>query len=248
MSQAPAPLPRTPTIGDRHASLREQVLDELRTRIIDGVYAPGERLTEERLAEDFGVSRNPVREALRVLQAEGFVLEQPRRGVVVATPDATSMHDLFAVRSRLETLAARQAAERAGPADVAGLRELLDAARLATEAQDFDLVAELNSTLHRRIIDIGGNRWLSTLSVSLYRHVEWVFRLGVAHRAPHSWTEHVRLVEAIASGDPEVAERAAAEHVGAAAAAALPGAVPVSPPDGTPGVLPPLSAPADRDG
>jgi hypothetical protein len=128
--------------------------------------------------------------------------------------------------SRLETLAARQAAE----------------------AQDLDLVTELNSTLHRRISDIGGNRWLSTLSVSLYRHVEWVFRLGVAHRAPHSWTEHVRLVEAIASGDPEVAERAAAEHVGAAAAAALPGAVPVSPPDGTPGVLPPLSAPADRDG
>jgi DNA-binding GntR family transcriptional regulator len=246
MSQAPSPLPRSSTIGDRHAPLRDQVLDELRARIIDGVYAPGERLTEERLAEDFGVSRNPVREALRVVQAEGFVLELPRRGVVVATPDTTSMHDLFAIRRRLETLAAQQAAERAGPADIAGLRELLDAARRATEAQDFDLVAELNSTLHRRIIDIGGNRWLSTLSVSLYRHVEWVFRLGVVHRAPHSWTEHVRLVEAIAAGDPEAAEQAAAEHVDAAAAAALPGVPAESPQDGALETLAPLSSLPDR--
>ncbi|SDO07063.1 GntR family transcriptional regulator [Geodermatophilus sp. DSM 45219] len=246
MSDAAAPRPGEPTIGERHTPLREQVLDALRSRIINGVYAPGQRLTEERLAEDFGVSRNPVREALRVVQAEGFVLELPRRGVIVASPDPTSMRDLFAVRRRLETLAARQAAERAGPVDIVGLRDLLDGARRGTEVQDFDLVAELNSALHRRIIDIGGNRWLGTLSVSLYRHVEWVFRLGVVDRAPHSWTEHVRLVEAIASGDPEAAEQAAAEHVDAAAAAALPDASAPSPSHDVPGARAPLSPLPDR--
>ena len=78
------------SIGDRHLSLRDQVLAELRRRIIAADYRPGERLTEDRLAEDFGVSRNPVREALRVVEAEGFVELQPRRGAVVASPDERS--------------------------------------------------------------------------------------------------------------------------------------------------------------
>jgi len=205
----------------RQLPLRDQVLDALRARIIDGAYAPGERLTEDRLAEDFGVSRNPVREALRTAEAEGFVVVLPRRGVVVASPDETTMRDLFDVRARLEPLAARLAAERAGDADIAGLRDLLAQARTATDARDFARVAVLNSALHQRVIDIGGNVWLTTVTGSLYRHVQWAFRLGAAHRAPHSWTEHVRLVEAIAAHDADTAERLAAAHVEAAAAAAL---------------------------
>ncbi|SDY29892.1 DNA-binding transcriptional regulator, GntR family [Modestobacter sp. DSM 44400] len=212
------------TIGARHTSLRDQVLEELRDRIVDGGYAPGERLTEDRLAADFGVSRNPVREALRVMEAEGFVYQLPRRGVVVATPDETTMRDMFLVRRQWEGLAARLAAERAGRADVEGLWRLLDDGRRATEAGDLRLLAELNSALHRRIIEVGGNRWLVALSAPMYRHVQWVFRLTAADRAPHSWTEHVTLVEAISTGDGEAAELAAAQHVDAAAAAALGGA------------------------
>lgn len=213
----------TPSPVARHQPLRDQVVHSLRNRIIDGVYAPGERLTEDRLAEDFGVSRNPVREAMRTLEAEGFLLVLPSRGVVVATPDESALRDLFAVRGRLEPLAARLAAERAGPGDVAGLRDLLARARAATDAGDFPEVAMLNSALHQRVIDIGGNVWLTTITGSLYRHVQWVFRLGAAHRAPHSWTEHVRLVEAIAAHDPDRAEAAAVAHVRAAADAALAG-------------------------
>lgn len=211
----------TAPVVSRHLPLRDQVAAALRARIIDGVYAPGERLTEDRLAVDFGVSRNPVREALRTVEAEGFVLVQPRRGVVVATPDETAMRDLFAVRGRLEPLAARLAAERATPDDVAGLRELLAQARQATDREDFPRVAMLNSALHQQVIDIGGNLWLTAITGSLYRHVQWVFRLGAAQRAPHSWTEHVRLVEAIAEQDADRAEQEAAGHVDAAARAAL---------------------------
>ena len=152
------------TIGAQHLGLRDQVLAELRQRIVDGDYPPGERLTEDRLAADFGVSRNPVREALRIVANEGFVEMVPRRGAFVATPDESTIADMFAVRERLETLAARLAAERATPADVADLRALLEAAREATEGVDFSRVAELNSQLHLRVIAISGNRWLSAIS------------------------------------------------------------------------------------
>lgn len=201
--------------------MRDQVLAVLRLRIVNGDYPPGERLTEDRLAEDFGVSRNPVREALRVAEAEGFVVMVPRRGAVVASPDATTIADLFAMRERLETLAARLAAERASARDVAGLRGLLDDARAATDRAEFSRLAELNSALHLRVIEISGNRWLASIASALYLHVQWVFRIGAAHRAPHSWVEHIRLVDAIEAGDPDAAEAAAMAHVDAASAAAL---------------------------
>ena len=209
------------TIGGQHVPLRDQVLIALRQAIVNGDYPPGERLTEDRLAEDFGVSRNPVREALRVVQAEGFVNLVPRRGAFVALPDASTIADMFAMREQLETLAARLAAERATAADVADLRALLDAARDATDRVDLSRVAELNSELHMRVIAISGNKWLASIATSLYLQVQWVFRIGAAHRAPHSWIEHIRLVDAIEAGDPGEAEVAARSHVHAAAVAAL---------------------------
>lgn len=209
------------SIGGRHLSLRDQVLTELRRRIIDAQYLPGERLTEDRLAADFGVSRNPVREALRVVEAEGFVEVQPRRGAVVATPDERTMRDMFAARAVLEPLAARLAADRASDADLAQLRRLLDLARAATGEGDFVRVAELNSDLHRQVVRMSGNRWLEQFSVAMYRHVHWVFRLGASARAAHSWREHVRLVEALEAHDTDAAERAASDHVHAAQTAAM---------------------------
>jgi DNA-binding GntR family transcriptional regulator len=211
----------TYTIGSRHLALRDAVLTELRRRILNGDYAPGERLTEDRLAADFGVSRNPVREALRVAQADGLVENLPRRGAVVARPDAASVGDLFAVRRSLEMVAARLAAERATDEDVAELRQLIDDAREATDVDDLGRVAELNTELHQRVIAISGNRWLTSISSSMYLHVHWIFRAGASSRAPHSWQEHVRLVDAIESRDPAAAEAAAGAHVDAASEAAL---------------------------
>jgi DNA-binding GntR family transcriptional regulator len=101
------------------------------------------------------------------------------------------------------------------------LRRLLEDASAATEAKDFDRVAELNSAFHRTVIEISGNRWLLSISAAMYHHVHWVFRVGAAQRAPHSWEEHIRLVDAIAAADPKAATTAAREHVEAAAKAAL---------------------------
>jgi len=110
------------------------------------------------------------------LQAEGFVVMIPRRGAFVARPDAAAIADMFAVRGRLEPLAARLAAQQATAADVAELRSLLELARTATERADFSRVAELNSELHLAVIGISGNKWLASISSALYLHVHWVFR------------------------------------------------------------------------
>jgi DNA-binding GntR family transcriptional regulator len=131
------------------------------------------------------------------------------------------MRDMFAVRGLLEPLAARLAAGRARDGQLASLRALLDEARLATEAGDLDKVADLNSALHTRVVELSGNLLLRQFSLSMYRHVHWVFRLGAATRATHSWKEHVRLVEALEAHDPDAAELAAAEHVHAAEIAAI---------------------------
>lgn len=207
-------------VGETHLALRDQVLSELRARIVNGVYPPGCRVTEERLGADLGVSRSPVREALRVLVAEGFVESQPRRGAVVAKPARGAVQDLLLVRERIETLAAGLAAQRATPDDIAGLREILERAKAAEEAQDFDALAVLNSEFHGAVIVAARNSWLDTLAGPLYEQVRWVFRASAADRAPHSWDEHLDLMQAIVDGDAERAEQAASAHVQAAKEAA----------------------------
>lgn len=209
------------TIGAGHRPLRDKVVAELRRRIVDGDYPPGDRLTEDRLAEAFGVSRNPVREAIRVLEAEGFVVAQPRRGTVVATLSAQDVQDLFDVRLALEPLAARLAAGRAGPAAAIPLQELVVAAEEAAAAGRLDCVAELNTRFHATICDFSGNVLLRSMTETLHARLQWVYRQSAADRAPHSWAEHEGLVVAIRDGDGEKAAAEAAGHVLNAQAAAL---------------------------
>jgi DNA-binding GntR family transcriptional regulator len=206
------------TIGDTHRPLRDKVVDELRRRIIDGVYQPGDRLTEERLADDFGVSRNPVREAIRMLEAEGFLAAVPRRGAVVASMSIRDVENLFDVRASLEVLAARLAAERAGPAGTAALDRLLAAARTTRGAAD---LAELNTRFHATVCALSGNLLLTGLMESLHGRLQWVYRRSAEERAPASWAEHDELAAAIRAGDADAAGAAAHAHVLAARRTAL---------------------------
>ena len=170
----------TATIGASHRPLRDKVVDELRQRIIDGVYEPGDRLTEERLADDFGVSRNPVREAIRVLQGEGFLVAQPRRGAVVARLSEQDVVDLFDVRLSLEVLAAKLAAERAGTTGTAALDRLLVLARTARRGAD---LAALNTRFHAAICALSGNVLLAGIMESLHGRLQWVYRQSAEARA-----------------------------------------------------------------
>ena len=207
-----------PSIGASHRPLRDKVVDELRRRIIDGAYEPGHRLTEERLADDFGVSRNPVREAIRVLEAEGFLRAQPRRGAVVAQMSVQDVEDLFDVRMSLEELAARLAAQRLGPDDSAVLTKLLTTAQTTRRMAD---LAALNTRFHAAVCALAGNRLLTGLMESLHGRLQWVYRQSVATRAEDSWAEHRELAAAILSKDAEAAGRAARSHVLAARESAL---------------------------
>jgi DNA-binding GntR family transcriptional regulator len=206
------------TIGADHQPLRSLVCDELRRLIITGELEPGTRLVEDRLAARLGVSRNPVREALHALAAEGFVEMLPRRGAVVAQVTVEHAEELFDVRMALEPLAARLAAQRAPADGIVALHDVLEQAREATEGGDFDLVAACNTDFHQLVVEMSGNSYLGLLIAPMARRVQWVFRAGAATRAPHSWKEHEELLRAIAAGDEDYAEAAARAHVGAARA------------------------------
>lgn len=205
-------------IGTAHQPLRALVCDELRRQVMTGELPPGTRLVEDRLAASLGVSRNPVREALQTLSAEGFVEILPRRGAVVADITPAQAEELFDVRMALESLAARLAARNAGPAAVAALRAVLEEARVATEAGELDRLAACNTEFHQLVVAASGNDYLSLLVAPMARRVQWVFRASAASRAPHSWTEHEGLLHAIAEGDEDYAAVLASAHVAAARA------------------------------
>lgn len=206
------------SIGTSHQPLRSLVSDELRRLVITGELEPGTRLVEDRLAARLGVSRNPVREALQTLASEGFVELLPRRGAVVAQVTAEHAEELFDVRMALESLAARLAARNASPEAIAQLRDVLDKARIATDAGDLDGLAAYNTEFHQLVVTAGGNDYLSLLFAPMARRVQWTFRASAASRAPHSWTEHETLLNAIADHDEEYAAALASAHVAAARA------------------------------
>ncbi|MCE7048573.1 GntR family transcriptional regulator [Streptomyces purpurascens] len=192
-------------------AVRERVTAELRQEIIAGSLRPGDRLVERELAERLGVSRVPVREAIRALVAEGFVhFETPRRTVVRRlTP--TDVKELFELREALEVYAAGLAASRATPEDLAEVQELLDRAAAATEAEDAEVITDVNSRLHDRIVAMAGNSLLTEALEPVAGRLRWMTRRN--EEWPQLLVEHRELYEAIASGDPDRARAHALTHV-----------------------------------
>jgi DNA-binding GntR family transcriptional regulator len=192
---------------------------QLRQRIIDGEYQPGERLTEESLADDFGVSRIPVREALRVLASEGFVRAQPYYGTFVAELTARQANDLLEVRGALEPLAARLAAQRCGAEDLAAMKQVLRQGQRAGKAGRYQDLSGLNGRFHELLAGASGNSSLAALISQLRDKIDWVYSMEVRRRARDSWREHAEIVEAIETGDPDRAASVVADHIREAAAA-----------------------------
>lgn len=206
------------SLGRDHRPLRDIVCDELRVQIINGQYAPGEHLVEDKLARELGVSRNPVREALRVLQAEGFIDMIPRRGAVVVTLSDLEVRDIFDVRMALERLAAQLAARRADQQDVDELRRILGEAEAALGRDDSAALTELNAEFHEQVLVVSGNGYLRDVMLQLRGRMKWIFsRTAGSPRGQHSLDEHVQLADAIERRDEEAAAELALRHVQAAA-------------------------------
>jgi DNA-binding GntR family transcriptional regulator len=197
----------------RRPGLVEQVADLLRTDIITGAFAAGERLTESRLATHYGVSRVPVREAMRLLEGEGFVHSEARGIRTVAVLDQQDARDVFEVRATVEGLTAGRAAERAGPEERARISALCAEGQVAFEAADLPAMSQLNTEFHRAIALASGSPLLLSLVDQVSGKIAWLFRGSRDMRAEASWAEHAAIAEAIARGDVEAARAAMTAHI-----------------------------------
>lgn len=199
-------------LGQQHSNLGDLVTEEIRAAILSGRLLPGERLKQEQLAADLGVSRIPVREALRVLEAEGFVESSPGRGSRVTTITPADAIEVLEVRGVLEGLAARLAAGRPGGQEVEQLRSVVREGQAAWEQGDRAASSAAHTAFHLELARAAGSPQLFDQLQSFPAKTEWIFSTVLNTRGDISWNEHEAVVDAIAAGDPERAERLMREH------------------------------------
>jgi len=191
--------------------LRDVVREKIRTRIAEGEWGPGTRLVERDLAEEFQVSRVPVREALRALESEGFVDLLPRRGAVVRDLTRSVVADLFEIRQVLEALAARLVAERIDEDGLAQLAEVVQDGRRAVDAGDTSWAGTANTAFHETLLQLSGNDSLRSVLEPVTGRLRWLFRQTSDHERVQR--EHEQLDAALAMHDPELAAAVALAHV-----------------------------------
>jgi DNA-binding GntR family transcriptional regulator len=201
------------SIGAQFRSLRDVVADAVREQIVEGTFAPGQRLVERDLAEDFEVSRITLREALAQLAAEGLVTVVPRKGALVTSLTRQDVEDLFDVRLALEVLAARTAARRRTDEDLTRLRGLLVDAGSAHAAGDDARVAMLNTAFHLEVVRVAQNPMLLGMMSSVQGHLRRLFRLAREIDPTQLHQDHQALLDALADGDADRAGRIAHDHI-----------------------------------
>src|SRR6185295_7460700 len=171
------------------ASRSQTVSDQIRGQILDGKLRPGERLVEDRLSAELGVSRVPVREALRALSAEGLVRLERNRGASVAQVTPELVAELVEVRALLEGLNARLAAQRHDPAIVKQLGEVLARGNAAAGSASTEQLARLNAEFHERLADASRNSVLSDVMRGLRERTSLAFATNGRSRAREDWQE-----------------------------------------------------------
>lgn len=200
-------------LGEQHSPLTLMVTRTLRRRIMAGDFAPGVRLIEGRLSEELGVSRMPVREALRALAAEGIVTIEPRKGASVVRFSPEQIREMVEVRATLEALNAKLAARRHDPVQVAKLQNILAKGAQLTEDDDLDRMSELNVAFHEALGHIAANSILQEIVRSLRERTALLFMPGNRHRIRENWIEHAGILRAVIDGDAELAGLLASRHV-----------------------------------
>src|SRR6202011_4177410 len=200
-------------LGEAHSSLHDQVVTELRQAILSGRLKPGERLVEGRLADELGVSRNPVREAIRVLATEGLIEVTARRGAAVATMTEQEARETIELRALLEGQNARLAARRQDKQIIKRIETVLNKGSAAVAAKRFDQLFDLNLLFHRELAAAGQNTVLGDLLQKLRERTSMLFSPMDPGRQARTWEEHAAILRAIIKGDERAAATLAAEHV-----------------------------------
>jgi DNA-binding GntR family transcriptional regulator len=202
-----------PKLAEQHVPLFAMIRDTLRSRILSGELKTGDRLPETKLSEEMGASRIPVREALRELASEGLVTIEPRRGASVAFLSDEVAHDLVEVRATLEGLNAKLAAQRRDDKVVAVLKEVLELGIKAAKGDRADALADLNNRFHELLATAAGNGVLTDMVRSLRTRTSVLFSPSGTQRARENWEEHAQILQAVISGNAELAALLAAQHV-----------------------------------
>ncbi|WP_206951820.1 GntR family transcriptional regulator [Trinickia acidisoli] len=193
----------------------ESLADHLRERILRGELPPGAQLRQDKIAQEFGTSHIPVREAFAQLEARGFVTIIPNRGAFVSTMTRDEAEELQAMRIALELLALDSAIDAFAAPDAAAAREILEVDR---RAGDVDQWSKDNWAFHRAIYAPCGKRYLMNVLESLWqkadRYLRLVWQLAAWQRT--SFSEHLRILEAVEAKDKRLAKRLTKEHIAAA--------------------------------
>ena len=196
----------------RPVPLRQSVYDALIDLIVGGELPPGQHMVETDLARQLGVSRQPIREALHRMEAEGWVDLRPSQGAFVHVPTDSEVDELLDVRALLDAETARLAARIATPSHLAGLREILAGGQAAVAQADVSAAVAANDAFHAEVARIAGNSVLAELAGIVGRRVQWYYRMVAPERGHGSWAEHAEMIDVIEAGDPERARALARKH------------------------------------
>jgi DNA-binding GntR family transcriptional regulator len=220
MSQ-PDALPVTPRLAispiDTSFSFKNKAYEALKSVIVSmDIYRSRAdiRLDERRLAQDFGISRTPVREAMAQLEREGFVRSVPRRGVYVVRKTRAEVIEMITAWAALESMAARLITQRASDQDVATLRRMFATFENGKLRAHLDEYSEANIEFHQAIIRLSGNSVLISLAENLFTHMRMIRRktIGEQDRAERSIRDHMNIIRALEARDTARAEELVRNH------------------------------------
>jgi DNA-binding GntR family transcriptional regulator len=205
-----SPIDSRETFKDKaYAALRNVIMSS-------GIYRSRTdiRLDERQLAQDFGISRTPVREAMAQLEREGFVRSVPRRGVYVVRKTKHEVIELIQAWAALESMAARLITEHASDQDIAGLRRMFatfEGDKLHAKLDDY---SEVNIAFHQSIIELSGNQALIRLAANLFTHMRMIrgATIGEDDRVDRSIRDHMNIIQALEARDTERAEDLVRQH------------------------------------
>lgn len=201
-------------IEHKTVSLADQVFEHLETDILTGKYQRGEILTETKLSTELGVSRTPIREALRRLEQE-HLIEESGKGSVVIGINEKDLEDIFIIRKQLEGLASATAAQRRTEEQLAALKEVLELQEFYLERCDAERIKLMDNRFHEQIYKLSGSTTFYDILIPLHKKIQKYRRASVesGSRATASVAEHRAIYEAIAAGDRDNAARLTVEHI-----------------------------------
>ncbi|MBS0374063.1 MAG: GntR family transcriptional regulator [Proteobacteria bacterium] len=211
---AAAPLPLAPL---NSASLRDQAYALLKDAIARmDIYSQRQplRIDERQLTAALGVSRTPVREALSILEQEGFVRTVPRRGIFIVRKSKREIIEMIQVWAALESMSARLATQFASDEEIAKLRHLFDEFENSSPEEHLGEYSDANIAFHQMIIRLGGSKLIAEATENLFIHVRAIRKatIGQDNRAARSIVDHLKIIEALEHRDTEVAERLTRQH------------------------------------